>query len=314
MHLALHTWLYTLGSRHSALCTRLYALGPVHSALCTWLYALGSMHLALCTWLYALGSTHSPMRLSLCTRLYALGSVHSALCAWLYLHLVLCTWLYALGSMHLALCTWLYARLYALGSMQLAPCTWLYVFESAQVLYASWSESSARKNPSRCFRELHYHTKFTTQQLLQPRNDCAQIYTQKLLHILLRKKHKNTDFSCCKKPCFDPSGKAPAQLHSFTLETPDIRPCSRALARHFVRLPNDKNPPSITLAEHCAHACLMIRLSRILASALRPHACHKKNPRQMISARAQLNSLSLALKHAHAQRCARAKALPRRDL
>ena len=132
MHLALHTWLYTLAFVHLALCTWvcapgsmctwpcvpwLYALGSMHLGLRTWLYAPGSMHLALCTWLYALGSTH----LALYTWLYALGSVRLALCAPGpacpgSMRLALRTWLYALGSMHLALCTWLYP----LGSVDLA--------------------------------------------------------------------------------------------------------------------------------------------------------------------------------------------------
>ena len=52
---------HTLGSTHLALHTWLYALGSG--------YAPGSMHLALCTWLYELG----------CAPGYALGSLHLAL-------------------------------------------------------------------------------------------------------------------------------------------------------------------------------------------------------------------------------------------
>ena len=122
------------------LCNSLYALHSMHFTLCTSLYALHSMRFTLCTSLCALASMH----FTLCTLLYALHSMHFALCTSLYalrsMHFTLCTSLYALHSMHFTLCT----SLYALHSMHFTLCTSVYVVVSG---------GSARKNPSRCFRE-----------------------------------------------------------------------------------------------------------------------------------------------------------------
>ena len=86
------------------------------------------------------------MQFTLCNSLllYALHSMHFALCTSLYalrsMHFTLCTSLYALHSMHFTLCT----SLYALHSMHFTLCTSVYVVVSG---------GSARKSPSRCFRE-----------------------------------------------------------------------------------------------------------------------------------------------------------------
>ena len=154
MQFTLCTSLYALHSMHFTLCTSLYALHSMHFTLCTSLYALHSMHFTLCTSLYALHSMH----FTLCASLCALHSVHLPLCTSLYalcsMRFTLCTSLYALHSMHFALCTSLYAlhsmhftlrtSLYALRSMHFTLCTSVYVVVSG---------GSARKNPSRCFRE-----------------------------------------------------------------------------------------------------------------------------------------------------------------
>ena len=124
------------------LCASLYALHSMHFTLCTSLYALHSMHFTLCTSLHALHSMH----FTLCTSLYALHSMH----------FTLCTSLYALHSMHFTLCT----SLYALHSMHFTLCTSLYVVGS---------EGSARKNPSRCFREkTQKHYGFSTATTRKP--------------------------------------------------------------------------------------------------------------------------------------------------
>ena len=140
MHFTLCTSLYALHSMHFTLCTSLYALHSMHFTLCTSLYALHSMHFTLCASLCALHSVHLP----LCTSLYALCSMRFTLCTSLYalhsMHFALCTSLYALHSMHFTLCT----SLYALHSMHFTLCTSVYVVVSG---------GSARKNPSRCFRE-----------------------------------------------------------------------------------------------------------------------------------------------------------------
>ena len=142
MQFTLCTSLCALHSMHFTLCTSLYALHSMHFTLCTSLYALHSMRFTLCTSLCALASMH----FTLCTLLYALHSMHFALCTSLYalrsMHFTLCTSLYALHSMHFTLCT----SLYALHSMHFTLCTSVYVVVSG---------GSARKNPSRCFREKH---------------------------------------------------------------------------------------------------------------------------------------------------------------
>ena len=84
------------------------------------------------------------MQFTLCNSLYALHSMH----------FTLCTSHYALDSMHFTLCT----SLYALHSTRFTLCTSLYALNSTHFtlwtsLYVVGSEGSARKNPSRCFRE-----------------------------------------------------------------------------------------------------------------------------------------------------------------
>ena len=103
------------------------------------------------------------MHLTLCTSLYALHSMHFTLCNSLYaihsMHFTLCTSLYALHSMHFTLCT----SLYALDSMHFTLCSSVYVVGS---------EGSARKNPSRCFREKSFNLDRTTPTFSQ--TNCLQ--------------------------------------------------------------------------------------------------------------------------------------------
>ena len=70
------------------------------------------------------------------------------------MHFTLCTSLYALHSMRFTLCS----SLHALHSMRFTLCPSLYALRSMHFtlctsLYVVGSEGSARKNPSRCFRE-----------------------------------------------------------------------------------------------------------------------------------------------------------------